>query len=135
MPLCGDTLQLPLGEALFHGALVAFGIRNLADLDGGLRELYRVLRPGARLVILEFTMPSNPVIRSLYLFYFNQVLPLVGRVVSGHPWAYRYLPESVKEFPGPTELGEKLEGAGFREVRWQTLTFGIAAIHVGVRRR
>lgn len=135
LPLCGDTLRLPVGGSLFHGALVAFGIRNLADLDSGLRELYRVLRPGARLVVLEFTLPANPVVRSLYLFYFNRILPLVGRVVSGHPWAYRYLPESVREFPGPAELAGKFEEAGFRDVRWQTLTFGIAAIHVGVRGR
>ncbi|MDX1566660.1 MAG: class I SAM-dependent methyltransferase [Longimicrobiales bacterium] len=135
LPLCADTLRLPLGESIFHGALVAFGIRNLADLDAGLEELYRVLRPGARLVVLEFTLPTNALIRALYLFYFNRVLPLVGRIVSGHPWAYRYLPESVKEFPGPAELAERFEKAGFRDVRWQSLTLGIAAIHVGVRGR
>lgn len=132
-PVCADTLRLPVGEALFHGALVAFGVRNLADLDSGLRELYRVLRPGARLVVLEFTVPTNRLVRALYLFYFNRILPVVGRIVSGHPWAYRYLPESVKEFPGPKGLAAKLAAAGFTRIRWKNLTFGIAAIHMGVR--
>ncbi len=134
LPLCGDTLDLPFGERLFHGAMVAFGVRNLSDLDAGLRELHRVLRPGARLVVLEFTVPRNPLVRALYLFYFNRVLPLVGRVVSGHPWAYRSLPESVKEFPGPARLADRFEAAGFGAVRWSLLTFGIAAIHVAERR-
>lgn len=133
LPVCADTLRLPVGEALFHGALVAFGVRNLADLDAGLRELYRVLRPGARLIVLEFTLPTNRLVRALYLFYFNRILPVVGRIVSGHPWAYKYLPESVKEFPGPEGLAAKLAAAGFTRVRWKTLTFGIAAIHMGVR--
>lgn len=132
-PLCGDTLRFPFGRGIFHGAMVAFGVRNLGDLDRGLEELYRILRPGGRLVVLEFTLPPNPVVRALYMFYFDRILPLVGRIVSGHPWAYRYLPESVKEFPGPAGLGRRMEGAGFQRVRWRFLTLGIAAIHVGVK--
>ena len=93
----------------------------------------RVLEPGGRLVILEFTEPPSRILRGLYLFYFRRILPLLGRVLSGHPWAYRYLPESVKEFPGPAGLGRMMEIAGFREVRWELLTGGIAALHVGVR--
>jgi demethylmenaquinone methyltransferase / 2-methoxy-6-polyprenyl-1,4-benzoquinol methylase len=130
-PLCGDTLELPFSDGTFHGAMVGFGVRNLSDLDRGLREFRRVLRPGARLVILEFTTPPNRVVRAGYHFYFHRILPLVGRVVSGHPWAYTYLPESVKDFPGPEALAERMEAAGFAEARWELVTGGIAAIHVG----
>jgi len=133
LPACSDALRLPFGEGIFHGATVGFGVRNLADLDRGLGELHRVLRPGGRLVVLEFTVPPNPLVRGLYLLYFERVLPLVGRIVSGHPWAYRYLPESVKDFPGPDGLARRMEAAGFRRVEWRHLTLGIAAIHVGER--
>ena len=130
--LCADSLVLPFAADTFEGATVGFGVRNLADLDAGLRELRRVLAPGRRLVVLEFTVPPNPVLRAGYLFYFHRVLPVVGRIVSGHPWAYTYLPESVKEFPGPAALGTRFEEAGFREVGWRLLSGGIAAIHHGV---
>jgi demethylmenaquinone methyltransferase / 2-methoxy-6-polyprenyl-1,4-benzoquinol methylase len=113
--------------------MVAFGVRNLSDLSQGLRELARVLEPGRRLVVLEFTEPPNRLLRHLYLFYFRRVLPLVGRVVSGHPWAYTYLPESVKEFPGPEDFAGLMGEAGFKEARWELLTGGIAALHVGIR--
>jgi demethylmenaquinone methyltransferase/2-methoxy-6-polyprenyl-1,4-benzoquinol methylase len=131
-PVCGDSLRLPFPDASFDGATVGFGVRNLSDLRAGFSDLARVLRPGARLVILEFTDPPNPLMRRLYHFYFHRVLPLVGRVVSGHPWAYTYLPESVKEFPGPEEVAVLLGESGFRDVEWNFLTGGIAAIHVGV---
>ena len=108
-------------------------MRNLADLDAGLVEMARVLKPGARLVILEFTTPSWQPFRALYLGYFLKVLPLVGRLVSRHNTAYTYLPESVRHFPGPPELAAKMERAGFREVRWKTLSGGIAALHWGTR--
>lgn len=128
-PVCGDSLRLPFADDTFEGATVGFGVRNLADLDAGFREFHRVLKPGARLVVLEFTVPPNPVVRAAYMLYFTRILPLVGRIVSGHPWAYTYLPESVKEFPGPAELARRLEGAGFTESGWSLVTFGIAAIH------
>lgn len=131
--VCGDTLRLPFPDGTFDGGMVAFGIRNLADLERGLAELHRVLRSGARLVILEFTLPPNPLARALYMVYFTRVLPLVGRIVSGHPWAYSYLPASVREFPGPDELGDLLRDAGFREADHTLLTLGIAAIHVAVK--
>jgi demethylmenaquinone methyltransferase/2-methoxy-6-polyprenyl-1,4-benzoquinol methylase len=132
-PLCGDSLRLPFADGTFQGATVGFGVRNLADLDGGIRELRRVLAPGARLVVLEFTLPPNPVVRAGYLLYFNRVLPVVGRVVSGHPWAYTYLPESVKEFPGPDGFEQRFREAGFRETGHRLLSFGIAALHWGTR--
>lgn len=129
-PVCGDSLQLPFPDESFHRAMVAFGVRNLADLDRGLTEFHRVLRPGGRLVVLEFTTPPRRLMRRLYLFYFHRVLPVIGRIVSGHPWAYTYLPESVKEFPGPEALAARMEAAGFQPVAWEYLTAGIAAIHV-----
>ncbi len=129
--VCGDSLRLPFADDTFHGATVGFGVRNLADVRSGLVELRRVLRPGARLVVLEFTTPPNPVIRAGYHFYFRRVLPVVGRVVSGHPWAYTYLPESVKEFPGPDDFASLFREVGFGEVGWKLLTGGIAAVHWG----
>ena len=131
--VCGDTLCLPFPDGCFDGATVGFGVRNLADLSGGFSALARVVRPGARLVVLEFTLPPNPVFRALYNFYFHRILPIVGRVVSGHPWAYTYLPESVKEFPPPSQLADLMRESGFKDVEWRFLTGGIAAIHVGVR--
>jgi demethylmenaquinone methyltransferase/2-methoxy-6-polyprenyl-1,4-benzoquinol methylase len=130
-PACADSLLLPFGDATFDGAMVAFGVRNLPDVRAGLAELRRVLKPGARLVVLEFTTPPNSIVRAGYLFYFKRILPVVGRIVSGHPWAYTYLPESVKEFPGPAEFGGLFGAVGFRGVEWRLLTGGIAAIHWG----
>lgn len=132
-PVCGDTLRMPFADEVFHGAMVAFGVRNLSDLTRGFGEFARVLRPGGRLVVLEFTEPPNALLRSLYHLYFHRVLPLVGRVVSGHPWAYSYLPRSVREFPDPSRLAEMMLEAGFREARWDLVTGGIAALHVGFR--
>ncbi len=132
-PVCGDSLRLPFPDASFDGAMVGFGARNLADLRVGLRDLARVLRRGSRLVILDFTDPPNPLLRRLYHLYFHRVLPVVGRIVSGHPWAYTYLPESVKGFPEPEGLRALLGESGFSEVEWSLLTGGIAAVHVGVR--
>jgi demethylmenaquinone methyltransferase/2-methoxy-6-polyprenyl-1,4-benzoquinol methylase len=128
-PVCGDSLRLPFAERTFHGATVGFGVRNLADLDHGLVEFHRVLRSGGRLVILEFTVPPNPIVRAGYMLYFTRILPLVGRLVSGHPWAYTYLPASVREFPGPDALAARLLEAGFRESGYRLLTMGIAALH------
>lgn len=132
-PVCGDSLRLPFPDASFHGATVGFGVRNLSDLGAGLTELHRVLRPGARLVVLEFTTPPNPLVRAGYHFYFRRILPVVGRVVSGHPWAYTYLPESVKSFPGPGPLEAMFADAGFVETGYRLVTFGIAAIHFGTK--
>ena len=129
--VCGDSLTLPFPGKSFEGATVGFGVRNLADLRAGLTDLRRVLKPGKRLVVLEFTVPPNPIMRAGYLFYFHNILPLVGRIVSGHPWAYTYLPNSVKEFPGPDGLGALFEEVGFTDVGWKLVSGGIAAIHWG----
>jgi len=132
-PVTADALSLPLPDGSVAGAIVAFGIRNLADLDAGLREVHRVLAPGGRFVILEFSTPRSPVINAGYQLYFNHVLPAIGGLVSGHRTAYRYLPRSVANFPVQEELSRRMTAAGFRNVRWRSLTFGIAAIHVGER--
>ena len=129
-PVCADSLYLPFPDGVFDGVMVGFGVRNLADLDRGLRELRRVLREGGTAVILDFTTPPSPLVRAVYLFYFRRILPVVGRIVSGHPWAYSYLPESVEEFPDPTALQRRLRAAGFAGAQYRLLSLGIAAIHV-----
>jgi demethylmenaquinone methyltransferase / 2-methoxy-6-polyprenyl-1,4-benzoquinol methylase len=132
--VCADALRLPYRDESFEGATVGFGVRNLASLDGGLREMARVLKPGGRLVVLEFTTPAWQPFRALYFFYFLRVLPLVGRLVSKHGSAYSYLPESVLRFPEPPELAERMADAGFRSVGWKRLSGGIVALHWGERR-
>jgi len=132
-PVVADALSLPLADQSVDGAVVAFGIRNLSDVDAGLREVLRVLRPGARFVILEFSTPRSAVVRSLYNAYFHHVLPAIGGAVSGHHTAYRYLPESVKHFPVADALADRMRRAGYQDVRWSSLTAGVAAVHVGVK--
>ena len=132
-PVTADALQLPFGDESVDGAIVAFGIRNVASLDAGLREVLRVLKPGARFVILEFTTPRSAIVRTLYHFYSHQVLPFVGGIVSGHRTAYKYLPKSIAHFPEEHELARRMADAGFDAVRFETLTLGISAIHVGAR--
>ena len=133
-PVGADAQQLPLGADSMDGAVVAFGLRNVASLDVALHEVYRVLAPGRRFVILEFTTPRSAIVRTLYHFYFHQVLPLVGGLISGHHTAYRYLPRSVAHFPAEPELARRMTATGFANVRWESLSFGIAAIHVGLKR-
>lgn len=133
-PVVADALELPLRDDSAAGAAVAFGIRNVADLDAALREVHRVLEPGARFVILEFTTPRSPVVRAFYHLYFHQILPRIGAAISGHATAYRYLPRSVAHFPAEPELASRMQAAGFIDVRWQSLSLGIAAIHSGTKR-
>lgn len=132
-PVVADALDLPLPDGCTSGLIVAFGLRNLADLDAGLGEMHRVLAPRARAVILEFSTPRLAPVRWFYHAYFHGVLPVIGRMVSGHPTAYRYLPASVSSFPSAERLAERMEAAGFVNVWWRSLSFGIAAMHCGER--
>ncbi len=133
-PVVADALDLPLATNSASGAIVAFGIRNVADLDRGLREVYRVLEPGARFVILEFTTPRSAIVRAGYHLYFHHLLPQIGALISGHRTAYAYLPRSVANFPIEEDLAARMRGAGFTDVNWRTLTLGVAAIHCGAKR-
>ena len=132
-PVVADAVDLPLPDNAASGAIVAFGIRNVADLDRGLREVHRVLGPGARFVILEFTTPRSSIVRGLYHLYFHHLLPQIGALVSGHRTAYAYLPRSVANFPIEEKLADRMRSAGFVDVNWRTLTFGVAAIHTGTK--
>lgn len=132
-PVAADALALPLPDACCAGAVVAFGIRNVVDLDAALREVLRVLEPGAPFVILEFTTPRNRVVRAAYHAYFHRLLPRIGGALSGNRGAYAYLPASVANFPDERTLAHRMEHAGFRDVTWERLTLGIAAIHAGRR--
>jgi demethylmenaquinone methyltransferase/2-methoxy-6-polyprenyl-1,4-benzoquinol methylase len=125
----GDALALPFSDGSFDAATVGFGVRNLDDLEAGLAELRRVLRPGGRLGILEITRPSG-LLAPFYRLWFDGVVPLLGKALPGGA-AYTYLPASVRRFPGPDELAGMLRAAGFDDVRWRTLAGGIVALHIG----
>ena len=131
-PVAGDALELPFPDATFDGATVGWGARNLADLDAGLAEARRVLKAGARLVILEMSTPPRQPMRAIYLGYFEHVLPRIGRLISKHTTAYSWLPESTRVFPEPRELAARMTAAGFERVRFERYLFGVTAGHVGV---
>lgn len=128
-----DALNLPYADAEFDGVTCAFGVRNFADLDRGLREMARTMKKGGRVVILEFTTPANPFMAALYRLYFTGILPVIGGIVSGRKSAYEYLPDSVYKFPAPPELAARMEAAGFANVAHIPLTLGICGIHTGVK--
>jgi len=126
--LQGDLLALPFEDGEFDAATVGFGIRNVADLEAGLRELRRVVRPGGRLGVLEITRPTG-FMRPFYSLWFDRVVPLLGRILPGGE-AYTYLPASVRRFPGPEELAAAMRAAGFDDVRYRLFAGGIVALHV-----
>lgn len=129
----GDAMQLPVRDGSVDAATVAFGIRNVQVPEAACREMARALRPGGRLAILEFGVPGIPGIRPLYLWYFRHVLPLIGRMISGHNAAYTYLPASVGAFPPPEEFMATLRAAGFVDTRATPLTFGIVHLYTATR--
>ena len=135
IPIEADTLTLPFAENTFDVVSVGFGIRNVADLEGGIREMVRVAVSGGRVVILEFTQPNNRMFRGFYYFYFTKVLPFIGNLVSKNKDdAYGYLPKSVMQFPDCEELGRIMCSCGLEDVRFYRKTFGVVAIHVGRKR-
>ncbi len=126
-----DALDLPLRDGTLDVVTVAFGFRNFANYRRGLGELRRVLRPGGVAAILEFSQPRNPAFAALYDLYSRRVLPRIGGWLSGAPDAYTYLPESVRKFPSAEALAREMEAAGFCRVRFERLTFGVVALHIG----
>jgi len=132
-PVCGDGECLPAKENSFWGCTVAFGVRNLSQTEKGLAEMYRVLKPTGKLLILEFSRPTNPIVRPLYAFYLNKVLPFIAGLVSGDKEAYDYLASSIAQFYEPQELMDMLKRVGFSMVYRRKLTFGIVSIYVGVK--
>ncbi len=128
--LCGDAERLPFTDGRFHAVTIGFGVRNFSDLSDGLQEIQRVLRPGGRLAILEFSRPRSFLLRRVYFLYFRFVLPGIGRLVSRNPLAYRYLYESVMRFPEGEAFQRSLRQAGFVETEERRLTFGIATLYL-----
>jgi demethylmenaquinone methyltransferase / 2-methoxy-6-polyprenyl-1,4-benzoquinol methylase len=129
-----DAQQLPFASNTFQIATVAFGLRNVTDTDRGIAEMVRVTQPGGRIAILEFSQPRGWMMGPLYRFYFRHVLPRVGQMISrSKDDAYRYLPESVMQFPDGEALAQRLRGHGLSDVAWHPMTFGIATLYVGTK--
>ncbi len=126
----GNALELPYADAEFDASTVGFGARNFADLDTGLAEMARVVRPGGRVVVLEFTNPTRPPLSWFFNLWFDRIVPVLGRLARD-PEAYAYLPDSVKRFPGPHDLAARVAGAGLTDVRYVITGGGIVVIHVG----
>ena len=129
----GDALRLPFLDGSFDGVTIAFGLRNLSNVERGLAELFRVLKPGGSLAVLEFSKPVVPGFSFLFKAYFTKLLPFVGGLISGSRSAYQYLPDSVSRFPDQKELEARMQQVGFERVEYQNLTGGIAALHLATR--
>jgi len=131
----GDAERICFPDATFDAAMVGFGIRNLTHLKHGFTEMHRVLKPGGRILCLEFSQPTNPLFRALYDFYSFNIMPLLGELIAGSAESYACLPETIRMFPLPEELAEMLTGIGFEKMTWQSFTNGIAVAHVGIKKR
>jgi demethylmenaquinone methyltransferase/2-methoxy-6-polyprenyl-1,4-benzoquinol methylase len=129
----GDATRVPIGDQSVDAVTIAFGIRNVQDVAATAAEIRRVLKVNGRLAILEFALPTAPVVRGVYLWYFKNILPRIGRMVSRHSAAYEYLPASVGAFESPDELVKILRHAGLRDVKASSLTFGIVFLYTGSR--
>ena len=131
--VAGDATRLPFADGVFDAVTISFGLRNVVDVDGALREMARVVRPGGRLVVAEFSTPPNPLLRKGYRFYLHQVLPRVAGLVSSHTDAYTYLTRSIDAWPDQRALAARVRAAGWGDVAWRDLSGGIVALHRGVR--
>lgn len=131
--VAGDATRLPFADQTFDAVTISFGLRNVVDHEAGLREMARVTTPGGRLVVCEFSTPTNPLFRTVYKEYLMQALPRVARAVASNPEAYVYLAESIRAWPDQAELARRIESAGWSGVRWRNLTGGIVALHAAVR--
>jgi len=127
----GDALKVPALDAGFDAVTMAFGLRNLESIEGGLREIYRVLKAQGRAAILEFSHPSNRAFRWIFHFYFTRILPKIGNAVSGSSFAYQYLPDSVRTFPDQERLADTMRAVGFSNVTYYNLFGGVVALHLG----
>jgi demethylmenaquinone methyltransferase / 2-methoxy-6-polyprenyl-1,4-benzoquinol methylase len=130
----GDALRLPFADYSFDAVTIAFGLRNLENIEAGLLEILRVLKPGGRAAILEFSRPVIPVFRQLFEFYFHRILPRIGGIISGSRSAYTYLPKSVGNFPDQKSLSAMMRAAGYSNVCYHNLLSGVAAVYLGERK-
>jgi demethylmenaquinone methyltransferase / 2-methoxy-6-polyprenyl-1,4-benzoquinol methylase len=129
----GDSENLAFADNTFDGTMAAFGVRNFENLTQGLSEMYRVLKPGGRIVVLEFSKPQAFPFKQVYNFYFKQILPVFGKLISKDQSAYTYLPESVQAFPDGPDFINILKQVGFKNTQWHSLTFGISSIYTGLK--
>jgi demethylmenaquinone methyltransferase/2-methoxy-6-polyprenyl-1,4-benzoquinol methylase len=127
----GDALNVPVGDGSVDVVTVAFGLRNLESVELGLKEMHRLLRPGGRAAVLEFSRPQVPIFRQLFQLYFTTILPRIGNAISGSNFAYQYLPDSVKRFPDQQTLARMMQSFGFSDIRYYNLFGGVAALHLG----
>jgi len=131
--VAGDATRLPFVEQTFDAVTISFGLRNVVDHEAALREMARVTKPGGRLVVCEFSTPTNPLLRTVYKEYLMLALPRVARAVSSNPEAYVYLAESIRAWPDQAELARRIQRAGWSGVRWRNLTSGVVALHAATR--
>ncbi|EQC49799.1 bifunctional demethylmenaquinone methyltransferase/2-methoxy-6-polyprenyl-1,4-benzoquinol methylase UbiE [Bacteriovorax sp. DB6_IX] len=127
----GDGVEIPTADELFDVTTVSFGIRNFPDPQRSLENMFRVIKPGGRSMVLEFSIPKNPLFKGIYFFYFRYLLPFVGNLISKHKDAYSYLNETVEDFPYGQDFADMMVKAGFKNVRYEELTFGIATLYIG----
>jgi len=132
-PVCGNAEIISFPDNTFDAAFIGFGLRNLSDIEKGLKDIHRVLKPGSSLICLEFSQPVTPWFRKFYDFYSSNILPFLGKIITGSEEAYSYLHDSIRDFPLPDRLSEIMQQSGFKKVTYKRLTNGIAVIHTATK--